>query len=159
MNVSAIKDDCMPCSIKNAVAKKNIGIFSGVLMALLPKCPFCFMAFSGTLMLCRNGTEMSSRTFSSTSTIIIAALLCVAVLLSILFNYRDARTKYASLIVLAGSAMIILSVSVAGGLTLYYTGVFLVFTGVWLNASLLFFVNKITSLVTTLLANLTRVIF
>jgi hypothetical protein len=44
----------------------------------------------------------------------------------------------------AGCLLIMSSVCAGGGLPLYYSGIILVFTGVWLNASLLYILKKIT---------------
>jgi CDP-diglyceride synthetase len=65
-------------------------------------------------------------------------------LLSITLNYRDARSRYALLLAAVGCLLIMCSVCAGGGLPLYYAGVVLVFTGVWLNASLLYIIGKIT---------------
>ncbi|AEW01400.1 hypothetical protein Niako_5161 [Niastella koreensis GR20-10] len=50
------------------------------------------------------------------------------------------------LLALAGSFCISFSVTVGGGLVLYYSGVLFVFAGVWLNGSLLSFVVKVRAL-------------
>ncbi len=55
-----------------------------------------------------------------------------------MLNYRDTRTKYALALAVLGTAFIILSVTITGGLLLYYSGVAFVFIAVWLNASLLY---------------------
>ena len=99
------------------------------------------MAFSGTAVLCGNGGMVFTRTFSSPLTFWLTAACCVLVVLSVLFNYRDDRTRYALLLVLAGAACMMTSVTTTGGLTLYYIGVVVVFMGVWLNASLLYFIS------------------
>ena len=140
-----IKDTCPPCNGKKITigTKRKAGLFSGILLAFLPKCPFCFMAFSGTAVLCGNGTMVSSRTFYSPAAFYLTITFCVAVLLSIIFNYRDIRTKYALLFAVSGSACLVISVSYGGGLSLYYFGVGMIFLGVWLNASLLFFLHII----------------
>lgn len=124
--------------------KKKLGLFAGLLLALLPKCPLCFMAFSSTFVLCDEaGTFTETHTHSSPTVLILSALFCGITLVSMFFNYRDTRTKYALLLVLAGSAFILYSVVAGGGLSLYYSGVVCIFFGVWLNGSLLFFVGKL----------------
>ena len=144
--VSKIKDDCRPCKKKKRVSegKKQVGLLTTILLVLLPKCPFCVMAFSGTIILCGKAGGVSETSLSSSTTSFITLFICVLVFLSILFNYRDARTRYALILAAAGSAMIIYSVGAGGGLSLYYAGVILVFAGVWLNASLLYIIGKIT---------------
>ncbi len=140
------RDDCKPCKRKQLQVdrKRNGGLFTGILLALLPKCPFCFVAYSSTMMLCgKGGSFISERSFTSFPAIFFSALLCLVALLCIILNYRDNRTKYAIVLAASGTVLIILSATVTGGLPVYYCGVLLVFTGVWLNASLLYFVKKI----------------
>jgi hypothetical protein len=146
LNSYETKDDCKPCKRKQpaTVRKGNVGLFTGILLALLPKCPFCLMAYSSTIMLCgKSGTLVSKHYFTSSASILITVLFCLMALSGIIFNYRDNRTKYAIGLAAAGSIFIIVSVSATGGLPLYYGGVFFVFVGVWLNSSLMYFVKKI----------------
>ena len=143
--VSHTKSNCEPCHT-NLVAtkrKERAGILTGILLALLPKCPFCVMAYSSTVMLCTEGAGMHKGVFSSTTILIVTALFCVIALVSILLNYRDKRTVYAFVLATFGSALIILSITILVSLPLYYTGIAFLFSGVWLNASLLSFVQKI----------------
>jgi hypothetical protein len=149
--VSANKS-CAPCknSSKKVLFQKQTGVVAGILLALLPKCPFCYMAFSGTLMLCGNGSGMFTRTFSSLPTQIFSVTFCLLILLFIILNFRDKRTLYAIALAVVGSAMVIYSTTIAGGLMLYYSGVVMIFFSVWLNASLLYFTNRITKLCTDL---------
>jgi hypothetical protein len=124
--------------------KKKISFFAGFMLLLLPKCPFCFMAFSSTFVLCdQAGTFTDTHTHSSSTTFLLSLLFCVITLASIIFNYRGNRTKYALLLALAGSSYILFSIAIGGGLALYYIGVAFIFSGVWLNGSLLFIVGKI----------------
>jgi hypothetical protein len=101
------------------------------------------MAFSGTLMLCGNGGGMFTRTFSSLLTQIFSVTFCLLILLFIVLNFRDKRTVYAIALAVLGSAMVIYATTIAGGLMLYYFGVVIIFFGVWLNASLLYFIDRI----------------
>jgi hypothetical protein len=138
--VSANKS-CAPCknSSKKVLFQKQTGVVAGILLALLPKCPFCYMAFSGTLMLCGNGSGMFTRTFSSLPTQIFSVTFCLLILLFIILNFRDKRTLYAIALAVVGSAMVIYSTTIAGGLMLYYSGVVMIFFSVWLNASFALF--------------------
>ncbi|KAA9036526.1 hypothetical protein FW778_18065 [Ginsengibacter hankyongi] len=102
------------------------------------------MAFSSTFVLCdQAGTFMDTHTHSSLTTLILSALFCGIVLVCMLFNYRDNRTRYALLLAFTGSTCLLYSVALGGGLALYYSGVALIFCGVWLNGSLLFFIGKL----------------
>lgn len=142
-------DDCRPCQNRKQVSegKKPAGLLSTILLLVLPKCPFCIMAFSSTFILCGKAGDVSEQThsFISTSAILITSILCLIVLLSIAFNYRDTRTKYAFILALAGSLLLLCSVCVGGGKSVYYSGAFLIFIGVWLNASLLYVLHKLRS--------------
>ena len=147
LTVSKIETNCKPCRKRKAVSenKKPVGLLTTILLVLLPKCPFCLMAFSSTVILCGEAGTLSelSHSSSSAATIFITSFFCVSVLLSIFFNYRDIRTRYALLLAAAGCILIMYSICVGGGLPLYYAGVVLVFIGVWLNASLLYIIRKI----------------
>src|SRR5688572_15943979 len=147
ITVSKAEDDCKPCKKKKIVSegKKPFGFLTTILLVLLPKCPFCLMAFSSTVILCGKAGGVSELTLTSATTIFVTSFFCFLVLISILFNYRDARTKYALLLVATGCALVMCSVCIGGGLLLYYSGVILLFFGVWLNASLLYIIRKITS--------------
>ena len=147
LTVSKIKNDCKPCKKRkiDSGAKKQFGLLTTILLVLLPKCPFCLMAYSSTFMLCGGaGVIAKSSHSSSATTILITSFFCLLVLLSIILNYRDKRTKYALMLATAGSFLIMYSVCVDGGLPIYYSGVMLVFIGVWLNASLLYIIGRIS---------------
>ena len=145
--VSKIADDCKPCKKKKIVSgdRKRLGLFTTLLLVLLPKCPFCLLAFSSTVMLCGKAGGVYELTHNSSTTILVTAFFCFLVLISILFNYRDARTKYAFLVVTIGSLLVMYSVAIGGGLLLYYFGVAMLFIGVWLNASLLYVIRRTRS--------------
>lgn len=137
------KNNCQPCAKKHAAPKKNYGVWIGLLLAILPKCPFCVMAYSGTLMLCsKDAVIVSTHTNTSGITIIFTSIFCLLSVVGIYFNKRGIRTRYALGMAIAGACMIMTSVLLSGGLMLYYCGVAFIFAGVWLNGSMLYFVNK-----------------
>ena len=146
ITVSKVEDDCKPCKKKKIVSegKKPVGLLTTIFLVLLPKCPFCLMAFSSTVILCGKAGGVSDLTHTSATTIFVTSFFCFLVLLSIVFNYRDARTKYALLLVASGCLLVMYSVCTGGGLPLYYSGVILLFFGVWLNASLLYIIRKLS---------------
>ena len=116
---------------------RSYGLFSGLLLLIIPKCPFCFMAFSSALLICSdNGIDHSSRTFYSTTTLILTALFSILALFSIFLNLRPGRGVYSLLLAGLGNIAILFSVTTGGGLTLYYSGAFLVLAGVVLNSGL-----------------------
>lgn len=125
--------------------KKSISFFTGLLLIVLPKCPFCFIAYSSTFVLCSEaGTFTTTNAHSSSTTFLLSVLFCGITLAGIVFNYRDNRTRYSLLLALTGSACVLFSVAKSGGLALYYSGVLFIFFGVWLNGSLLFLFRKIS---------------
>jgi hypothetical protein len=140
---SIAKNNCQPCAKNHPSPKKNYGVWAGLLLAVLPKCPFCIMAYSGTLMLCsRDAVTVSAHTYTSVTTTILTSLFCLLSIIGIYFNKRGTRTRYALSMAIAGACMVMTSVLLSGGLGLYYIGVVLIFAGVWLNGSMLYFVNK-----------------
>jgi len=95
------------------------------------------------MLLCGEGATITSeRLYQSTPTIVLSAIFCAAAIAGILFVRRDIRTLYALLIAITGSAMVMASVLKGGGMGLYYTGTILIFFGVWLNSSLLYFLRR-----------------
>jgi hypothetical protein len=137
--------DCSSCDTPSPKAsKQGYGLMTGLLLALLPKCPFCVMAFTGTALLCGEGSVVEiSRTHNSLLTIVITGVLCLVTCIGIALNRRGNRTLYALAIAAAGVAMIMFSVIRSGGQPLYYGGISIVFFAVWLNGSFLWFVRKI----------------
>ncbi|ULQ52756.1 hypothetical protein [Flavihumibacter fluvii] len=130
-------NDCSPCKGGSAPPmhpKKSIGILAGILLAVLPKCPFCVLAFSSTIVLCgKGGDETFNQTHSSPLSIYISLFFCFITLLSLALSFKDKRTWYALAFAFAGSCCIIYSVAIAGGQVLYYTGVLIVLTGIGMN--------------------------
>ena len=135
------------CQAKKKITKSRpYGLFSGLLLLLIPKCPFCFLAFSSALLVCGDkGIEHSSRFFYSDITLILTAVFSLAALFSILLNYRRGRGHYALFLAGLGNIAIFLSVAIGGGLTLYYGGSFLVLSGVILNSGLWFLLGRMIS--------------
>jgi uncharacterized protein YqgC (DUF456 family) len=145
MESTANSNDCKSC--RKAIKPKHQSPWlMGFLLVILPKCPFCVLAYSSTIMLCGKDSVIStSGIHYSETTVFITIGLCLLTLAGIAFNQRDHRTKYAIGLALAGSMMAILSAIYGGGEYLYYTGVLLIFTGVWLNGSLLYVIHRMRS--------------
>jgi hypothetical protein len=128
----------------NSLVKKNYTFFAGVLLAILPKCPFCIMAYSSTVMLCSNDSVSSyQQGHQSLITIYITSFFCLVVLAGLLFNFQGKRTKLALAICGPGIFLIMRTVFYGGGQELYYLGVAVVFMGVWLNGSLIRLFGKL----------------
>ncbi len=124
-------------------AKNRFGFLSGFLLAILPKCPFCIMAYSSTVMLCGKDTFLEAeQNHYSTLTISLTTFLCFLVIAGIILNFRGNRTKFAFALSVLGILMILNSVIRNGGQELYYFGVSILFIAIWLNGSLISILRK-----------------
>ena len=128
---------CSPChkvEMPSPGNKKGFGLLSGILLAVLPKCPFCFVAFSSTLVLCGKGETVSqSVSHSSTPTVLFASIFCLLAIVSIALSYKDSRTRIALPVAIGGAACVLTSVVFSGGEPLYYAGVLLIMGAVAIN--------------------------
>jgi hypothetical protein len=137
------KNNCKSCKKANTPPIRNLGLWAGLILAILPKCPFCVMAYTGTLALCsKDSLQVLDHTFSSATTLVFTSFFSLITLLSIYLNKRGTRTHFALMISMAGTAMVLCSAAFFGGMALYYAGVVVIFAGAWLNGSLLYFINK-----------------
>ena len=116
--------------------KSAYPFLSSILIAFLPKCHFCILAYSSAITLC-SGAKIYDHSPQWTSYISIG--LAVLTLIFILLNYRGKRTVFSALMVLAGSILIIRTELYTGEVMEYYYGVFLLMIGVWVNASFYYF--------------------
>ncbi|MEM6724377.1 MAG: hypothetical protein AAF598_10090 [Bacteroidota bacterium] len=112
-------------------------VLTGIFIAVLPKCPFCILAYSSAITMC----GVNGHIPAWTSWISIA--LAVLTLLFVLLNNRGRRTILAAVLVIAGSLFIIHSEMISGSMENYYLGASLLLAGVWTNASLLYFLRKL----------------
>jgi hypothetical protein len=126
-----------------ANTKKSYGFFAGLLLAILPKCPFCIMAYSSTVVLCGKDTLIENQHhYNSVLSISLTAIFSALIIIGIFFNYRGSRTKYALALAVLGILFILNSVIRNGGQELYYIGVSIVFLSIWLNGSLISIFRK-----------------
>lgn len=129
------RNDCK--TRKSVRTAKSTGILSGFLLLLIPKCPFCFMAFSSVMVFCGGKDVMyGSRTIFSATTIMLTAIFCLTALLSIIKYYRCGQGKYVLMLAIPGIIELILSVTLFGGLTLYYSGALMLMAGLLRNSGL-----------------------
>jgi hypothetical protein len=141
---------CGSCVAEKPKVKisKNAGLLTGFLLVLLPKCPLCIIAYSSTIMLCgKEASIISTQTHTSLLSTGITLFFCLVILTCIFLNYRDNRTKYSLGLAFTGSLLLVASTIWAIGPFMYYAGAIIIFTGVWLNGSMLFVINKIRTLI------------
>ncbi len=128
------KNQCQNVSIK-----KFPSWLPALFIAIIPKCPFCIMAYSGAITLC-SGTKMYPHADTTFSYISIG--LAAFVMLSILLNYKGNKTRYALTFTCIGMLLLVLSQFYWISEYLYYTGVGFLFFGIWYNGSFNFFYQK-----------------
>ena len=109
------------------------------LIAILPKCPFCIMAYTGAVSLC-SGKMWSPNTNAYSSYLIMG--LSVLVLLAILLNHRGKRTYLAAIFAVAGIALLYLSQYYWLSEFTYYVSVILLFFSIWFNGSFFYFIKR-----------------
>ncbi len=137
-------NNCNHCPDRQTAVRPKMGIASWLLLALLPKCPLCIMAFTSTAILCGEGAITNvSRTHNSPLTISITAVLGLMTLLAVVLNRKGIRTFYALGLSILGLAMVLFSVIRNGGQPLYYAGIAFIFLGVWMNGSLPWFWKRL----------------
>ena len=110
-----------------------------LLVAILPKCPFCIMAYSGAITLC-SGTTMYPNSAGSSAYLAIG--LALAVLFSILANFKGKKTYVALGISSFAVLLIVSSQFYYISSTQYYIGTGLLLFGIWYNGSFFHFYNK-----------------
>ncbi len=110
----------------------------GILIALIPKCPFCILAYSSAISLCCSAKVVYTPEWTSWLSVILAFIT----LSGIILNYRGKRTWFAALLVVLGSLLIIQAELFTGELGEYYYGAAALLLGVWINGSFLYFFKK-----------------
>ena len=122
---------------RNEVRTRSVlPLFSGILIALIPKCPFCILAYSSAMTLC-SGSKIYQHTPNWTSYISIG--LAVLTLFFVLLNYRGWRTIVAAGLIVGGSCFIVVSETFTGMPSHFYIGAVFLMSGVWVNANFMYF--------------------
>ena len=124
----------------NVNAGSSFSWLSGILIALIPKCPFCILAYSSAITVC-SSKSLAAYTPDWTSSVSIA--FSFLTLIITLYNYKGYRTQLACLLILIGSSLIVYSEIFTGVLTTYYWGCAILILGVWTNGSLPFFISSV----------------
>lgn len=137
------------CHCKRQQTKKEVSrktttsslgsVLPGILIALLPKCHFCLLAYSSAITLC-SGTKIYNHSPGWTSYISIG--LALITLFLILVNYKGIRTLLAATLVISGCLLISYSELKTGEIVFYYWGTFCLLFGVWVNGSFYYFFRR-----------------
>lgn len=118
---------------------KWVSWLPGIIIALLPKCPFCLMAYSGAVTLC-SGNTLYPNAGGYSAYITIG--LSLFILIAIYSNHKGKRTFYSLLIALSGVILLLISQSLYINSYLYYVAVTLLLFGIWYNGSFFYFYKK-----------------
>jgi len=113
----------------------------GFIIAIIPKCPFCIMAYSGAVTLC-SGKSIYPNAGSMTS--VMTIILCAVIISGILLNNRGKKTIISLMIVITGIGLIIASQLVLMDSLSYTIGAFILLFGIWFNGSFDYFYRRIT---------------
>ena len=124
---------------KVKIRNPHYPILSGLLIALLPKCPFCVMAYTSAITVC--SAKSLAAVYSPAWTAYIPVALAVFTLCIVAWNHKGKKTIAACLMIMAGIVCIMQSELFSGELSSYYWGCALLFSGVWVNGNLSYIVK------------------
>ncbi len=142
------------CSSKQGCKKTNyLPFFSwmpGILVAILPKCPFCIMAYSGAVTLC-SGTTLYPNSGSNAAYLTLA--ISVFILFMILRNYRGKRTIVSLILCSIAILLLLVSQLILMESFIYTIASILLLFGIWYNGSFLYCYKKSNRFLSTLFIN------
>ena len=132
--------NCHPS--KNVNKASSVSVLSSFLLIILPKCPFCIMAYSSAITIC-GGPDMYLMSNNWVSFVPLALALFINVML--LLNWRGRRTFNALLVSLVGFSLILMTHQLILSSGFYNLGAMLLFMSIWLNGSFIYLLNKVRS--------------
>ncbi len=134
------------CSKCNKIIKTRqldgASLVSTLLIAIIPKCSFCVMAYSSAIAMCGGGQMfMESNNWVS----YVPLLLAILILMIIAFNPKGRRTTVALVTGLIGTVIIFGVLQTFAKPELYNLGNALLGLSIWINGSLKNITSKILS--------------
>jgi len=112
------------------VIKKIFSWISGIGLAILPKCPICYVTYSSSIAIC--GLE-SSPDLMGINTPIVLGLGSITIIF-LLFNYRGLKTITSIGLVTGGiTVFLLMDPNILSSTYLYYTGSGAILIGVLIN--------------------------
>lgn len=134
-----MKSACRPCKTKRPI-KNGTSWLSALLIIVIPKCPFCVLAYSSAITMC--GTSSLYLTENNWVSFL-PVLLGGVIVTMIALNFRDNRTIWALGISSIGLLLIIGSHQLVIDSQYYHLGTFLLFFSILLNGSLFSLLKKL----------------
>jgi uncharacterized membrane protein YczE len=129
------KENCSCKKQQTRRVKNTLPIVLSVIIAILPKCPFCILGYSSVMTLC-SGVHT---TFLPSVGGYFPIIISLVVVSSFFLNYKGQRTLVALFLAIVASLFIGVACFVNGGASLYYIGVMLLFAGVLYNGKWLYY--------------------
>ena len=127
--------NCSCPSDKKIETYKKASVLSTFLVIIIPKCPFCVMAYSSAITIC-GGHNMYLVSNNWISYVPLALALLIITLLWL--NRRGTRTWYALLGALLGLALILGALQLILSPFYYNIGATLLFLSIWVNGSFMY---------------------
>lgn len=145
-------DTSCACPAPDKVRTKNAQypLLSTLLIALLPKCPFCITAFTSAITVCSTKTMME---FTPQWTSWISITLAFITLCAVAFNYKGRKTLIACVLIAMAIFLIARSELFTGNIQTYYTGACLLLIGGWINGNFSWFIRLLFKRTATLAAH------
>lgn len=136
-----MQDSCNTCSTNTKSKVANRSSFLSVLFVIiLPKCPFCIMAYTSAITMC-GGHDMYMATNNWVSYIPIALAVIINGL--IIYNWKGSRTSFALFLSLTGLVFVSLAHQLILSSDFYNYGTAFLFVAIWFNSNLVSFINTI----------------
>ncbi len=130
--------NCHPS--KNFNKAGSASVLSTFLLIILPKCPFCVMAYSSAITIC-GGPDMYLMSNNWVS--YIPLILALFINLMLFLNWRGNRTVFALIVAMIGFTFLLLIHQLILSSDFYNLGAGLLLMGIWLNGSFISVFNKL----------------
>ena len=121
-------------------SRRRLPFVLSLLIALLPKCPFCIFGYTSVMTMC-SGATLQSHTKGNFAAYL-PIVLAILVIFSLVMNYKGQKTLWALNLAVFGGALVAWASLMTGNLMAYFGGASLIFFSVFLNGSFLFFWKK-----------------
>ena len=101
-----------------------------ILVAILPKCPFCAFGYSSVVVMC-SGAKIHQ--YQANSMGYLSIILAVGVLVSLFLNYKGRKTLAAAAVAIVGMLPLVYAQRISGNPYEYFAGTALILLAVLLN--------------------------